>query len=118
MAFQLKEQATLSNLMMGLLPLQGRMSLPQLVALLAVANEPGISVNEVADRIGAPQQTASRHVSVLMGRYSAPDAPGGLATEPLIEQTISADDPRKRALRLTPHGRDVLASLSRTINRT
>ena len=43
--------------------------MPELVALLAVGVEAGLSVNELSERIGAPQQSTSRYVSVLTGRY-------------------------------------------------
>ncbi len=78
------------------------LGLGPLGALLAVASEPGLSVNDLADRLGVPQQTASRHVSQLMGRYqeSAAEEPPA----PLLEQRVSVEDPRRRALFLTPDG--------------
>ena len=49
----------------ALRPLQADLSLSQLLALIAIAVEPGLSVNELADRLNIPQQTASRHVAGL-----------------------------------------------------
>lgn len=77
------------------------LSLSQLVAFLTIAIEPGLSVNELADRIGLPQQSASRHASVLLGRYQSIS---GEPRIPLILQGISGVDSRKRALFLTEHG--------------
>jgi DNA-binding MarR family transcriptional regulator len=86
------------------------LSLPQLVTVLTIALEPGLSVNDLAERLKIPQQSASRHVSVLLGRYqlAAEDA----TRPPLIEQTINPRDPRKRALYLTARGRDEVAALA------
>jgi len=78
------------------------LALYQLRALVAIGLAPGISVNELSDELGVPQQTASRYVGGLLGRYgdvlSAGDA------TPLIEQTVSASDPRRRALYLSRDG--------------
>jgi DNA-binding MarR family transcriptional regulator len=95
----------LAALRSALAPLQTEVSLPQLVTLMTIALEPGLSVNELADRIGAPQQTASRYASVLLGRYKDPsDIGGGQAKAALISQVVNASDPRSRALHLTPRG--------------
>lgn len=82
------------------------MGLGQLGALLAVASEEGLSVNDLADRIGAPQQTASRYAAQLMGRYQ--EAGDDKPAIPLVEQRVSLDDPRKRALFLTADGAAVV----------
>lgn len=76
------------------------LGLGPLGALLAVAVEAGLSVNDLAERIGAPQQTASRYVAQLMGRYQESAEP----PVPLLEQRVSVDDPRRRALFLTSDG--------------
>jgi DNA-binding MarR family transcriptional regulator len=83
--------------------------LGQLAALLAVAAEAGLSVNDLSDRIDAPQQTASRYVAQLIGRYQ--DDFGQNQPIPLVEQRVSVADPRKRALYLTPHGREVVKAI-------
>jgi DNA-binding MarR family transcriptional regulator len=80
--------------------------LGQLAALLAVAAE---AVNDLSDRIDAPQQTASRYVAQLIGRYQ--DDFGQNQPIPLVEQRVSVADPRKRALYLTPHGREVVKAI-------
>lgn len=87
---------------------QAELSLPQLVALLTIAVEPGLSVNDLADRIGLPQQTASRYVAILLGRY---ETPGQSPPHPLISQGVSEDDPRKRALFLTGLGENLVRRL-------
>ena len=48
---------------------RAELGLPQLLALLTIANEPGLSVNELAERLALPQQTTSRHVAALSWRY-------------------------------------------------
>ena len=104
-----RDRRKLADLRLALAPVQTTLSLPMVVALLTLAIEPGLSVNELAERTGTSQQTASRHVSILMGRYETqilgPDAP------PLIVQEIHTRDPRKRALFLTEAGWAFVASL-------
>jgi DNA-binding MarR family transcriptional regulator len=82
---------------------------PLLVALVSIAREPGLSISELADRIGAPQQTASRYAAILQGRYQQP--PGSaedFAAHPLIAFEVSNDDPRSRALYLTTKGKSLI----------
>ena len=78
------------------------LSLPQLTALLTIAMRPGISVNDLADDNGFTQQTASRYVAVLSGRYQALDS--GEPSDALITQSVNETDPRRRALNLTEAG--------------
>jgi DNA-binding MarR family transcriptional regulator len=86
------------------------LSLPLLITLLAVARVPGLSVNELAERIQVPQQTASRYVAVLQGRYQMAGANEVTsAGKPLISLQVSTDDPRRRALFLTRYGETRLA---------
>lgn len=103
------EVPELGKLRDALTELQGSMSLAQLVALITIAMEPGLSVNDLGDRLQIPQQTASRHVAVLTGRYHGElsDAP----LEPLIVQQINTSDPRKRALFLSPAGDEIVAAM-------
>jgi DNA-binding MarR family transcriptional regulator len=84
------------------------MGLPPLVCLLTIAVEPGLSINDLAERTGVPQQSVSRHVAALLGRYQT-DLLANF--DPLVEQHINAEDPRKRALHLTPAGREIVARL-------
>jgi DNA-binding MarR family transcriptional regulator len=95
----------------ALRPLQADLSLSQLLALIAIAVEPGLSVNELADRLNIPQQTASRHVAGLLGRYqlaSADAADARSKMDPLIKQEINSEDPRRRALFLSDDGQQLL----------
>ncbi|NSZ77040.1 winged helix-turn-helix transcriptional regulator [Agrobacterium tumefaciens] len=85
------------------------LGLPQLQAMVAVAASPGLSVNELAERLNVPQQTASRYVAQLTGRYQEfeeKDEP-----QPIVEQRVSLSDPRKRALYLTWYGRTAIEKL-------
>jgi DNA-binding MarR family transcriptional regulator len=93
----------------ALMRIQGDLSLPQFVALMTIGLEPGLSVNELAEKLNIPQQSASRYIAVLTGRYQSELASG--IVEPLIVQQINELDPRKRALHLTPSGTELLASL-------
>ena len=97
------ELAQLDRLRAAISPSQSSLSLAQLVTLLTIALEPGLSINELAERIGAPQQTASRHASVLLGRYQDPSTPGERHAA-LITQSVSSNDPRSRALFLSAAG--------------
>jgi DNA-binding MarR family transcriptional regulator len=111
-------QAKLAALADALRLLQAEIGLPQLLALLTIAGEPGLSVNELAERLGLPQQTASRHVAVLTGRYQGMfgpvdiENPGRSKLEPLITQEISQSDPRRRALFTTKQGRALLDAMA------
>ncbi len=90
--------------------LQSELNLPQLVALLSVAIEPGLSVNDLADRVAVPQQTASRYVAVLLGRYESASGQG--PRHALISQGVNDEDPRKRALFLTEYGAEMITRVS------
>jgi DNA-binding MarR family transcriptional regulator len=110
--FSDREYDRLGAISEALAPWQSVLSLPQVLALIAIARTPGLSVNELAESLGLPQQTVSRHVAVLLGRYQAtPDTPpAGVPT--FIRQEISASDPRRRALFLSEDGLVVLKALS------
>jgi DNA-binding MarR family transcriptional regulator len=77
--------------------------------LIAIARRPGPSVNELAEELDQPQQTVSRHVAILLGRYQISEA-----AEPIsfIRQEVSLTDPRSRALFLPEDGYVVLKALS------
>jgi DNA-binding MarR family transcriptional regulator len=79
--------------------------LPALICLLEIAYSDSVSVTEIVDRTGMPQQSVSRYVSVLMGRYQSEFASSSF--EPLIEQRINRTDPRKRSLHLTNAGAEL-----------
>ena len=93
----------------ALLAVQGQLSLQQLVALLTIGADPGLSVNELADRMRIPQQSASRHVAVLTGRYQNDST--GAPLDVLVLQQISPSDPRSRALHLTSAGETLIAGV-------
>lgn len=98
-------QTLLSALSHLLEQVDSDLGLPLSRTLIAVSLQPGISVNELADRLGVPQQTASRYVAILQGRYEAPSIAAAVsARTPLLALEISQVDPRRRALFLTPEG--------------
>jgi DNA-binding MarR family transcriptional regulator len=110
--FTEQENERLAALSEALSPWQTVLSLSQVLALAAIARTPGLSVNELAENLGLPQQTVSRHVAILLGRYqTSPDMPAGsMAT--LIRQKISATDPRRRALFLSDDGVALIKALT------
>jgi DNA-binding MarR family transcriptional regulator len=103
-----EQKSRLLRLRSALAPLQEQFSLAHLVSLMTIAAEPGLSVNELAERTGSPQASASRYVSVLLGRYQSE---GLEPAVPLITQEISSDDPRRRALFLSDDGLDTVMSI-------
>jgi DNA-binding MarR family transcriptional regulator len=100
---QVRQNAKLEAVFNLLRSLQPDLNLSLAVTLLAVAREPGLSVNELAERVVAPQQTVSRYVAILQGRYELPGNES-FARHPLLALEVSAQDPRRRAVFLTPHG--------------
>jgi DNA-binding MarR family transcriptional regulator len=111
-AFTDQENDRLAALSEALTPWQTALSLSQVLALTAIARTPGLSVNELAENLGLPQQTVSRHVAILLGRYqSSPDTPPA-SMAALIRQEISATDPRRRALFLSDDGVALLKALT------
>ncbi len=106
--FGSRDWSRLVALRAALMPLQEQLSLAHLVSLLTIATEPGLSVKGLADRMGAPQATASRYVSVLLGRYQGP---GEKPPMPFITQEVSIDDPRRRALFLNDHGKELVLAI-------
>jgi DNA-binding MarR family transcriptional regulator len=106
------DRKRLDAVLAALRSLGGDLSLPLLVTLVAIARDPGLSINELSDRIEVPQQTASRYVAILQGRYQmASGSANPFAGQPLVSLEVSANDPRRRALFLTPQGRTRLADI-------
>jgi DNA-binding MarR family transcriptional regulator len=112
--YPLSKPATkrLDAVLAALRSLGSDLSLPLLVTLVAIARDPGLSINDLSDRIEVPQQTASRYVAILQGRYQlASGSANPFAGQPLLSLQVSANDPRRRALFLTPQGRTRLADI-------
>ena len=112
---RLADQRRLIALRDALRPLQDQLGLSRLVCLLTIAAEPGLSVTELAARIGAPQASTSRYVSLLLGRYQEEK---GEIPAPLISQEVSKERPRQRALFLTDHGFEFVAAMLDAVNDT
>lgn len=90
--------------------------MPHLVCILTVAAKPGLSVNELAEETGYPQQSVSRYAALLLGRY---ENPMGISFGPaLLEQSINPSDPRRRAIFLTQSGTQFVENLIARINTT
>ena len=80
------------------------LSIPLLRTLITVYLNPNLSVTELAEAIGVPQQTASRYVAILQGRYQTMDATSALSRDPLLATRPSSSDLRRYELVLTPRG--------------
>jgi DNA-binding MarR family transcriptional regulator len=87
------------------------LSIPLLRTLIAVYLNPNLSVNELADLIDIPQQTASRYVAILQGRYRNLESSSALARSPLLSQRASTADLRRYELALTSRGVAKLSSI-------
>jgi DNA-binding MarR family transcriptional regulator len=110
--FSDRQHDRLASLSEALAPWQTVLNLPQVLALVAIARTPGLSVNELADSLGLPQQTVSRHVAILLGRYQTTPEASQTGVTSFIRQEISASDPRRRALFLSDDGLALLKSLA------
>jgi len=108
------EKRRLQALQKALRIIEDDLSLPLLLTLVTVTLNPGISVSELAEHIEIPQQTASRYMSTLLGRYQMPgnDA-NSFAQAPYLSLEINNEDPRRRALFVTAKGK---AKVSKIIN--
>jgi len=92
----------LNSVFSALQSIEHDLSLPLMLTIVAIAREPGLSINDLADRVGVPQQTASRYVSILQGRYqSASGSETKFARRPFVSWEVGSGDPRRRALFLT-----------------
>lgn len=96
------------SLRTALSPWNSGLGLLPLLALLTIACRPGLSVNELAETLGVPQQSASRAVAILSGRYAASDTD---TNDEFIYQGINASEPRRRALYLSLQGADAIRRL-------
>lgn len=106
--FTASETSRLDTIFKAFSKYQAEISLPQALALIAIARNPGLSVNELAERLDQPQQTVSRHVAVLLGRYQISET---VVPRAFIRQEVNAKDPRSRALFLSPEGQSLLKTL-------
>lgn len=106
--FSPSESNRLDAIFFALKKWESALSLSQVLALIVIAREPGLSVNELAEKLDQPQQTVSRHVSVLLGRYQSSESASPLS---FIRQEISSSDPRSRALSLSQDGHELLKAL-------
>jgi DNA-binding MarR family transcriptional regulator len=96
------ELARASEVIGALIAIKGELGLLHMAALLVVAARPGISVSELAAELAVPQQSASRYVATLCGRYR--DQIDAEPSAPFIAQALNVTDPRTRSLFLTEAG--------------
>jgi DNA-binding MarR family transcriptional regulator len=101
------DQAQIAQILQLLEQIDAELGLHLTLIMLAVARAPGLSVNELADVVKMPQQTVSRHVAVLQGRYQSPtlSSQSSFVRNPLLAIEVSKNDPRRRAIHLTEDGK-------------
>lgn len=87
--------------------LDPEMTAQEAQCLLGVAAWPGISVRELAERVGVEPPTASRNIAIL-GRYGR----GGKEGLKLIDSQEDPEDRRHKRLSLTAHGKKVLGAMA------
>lgn len=96
----------------GLRAAEPDLSIPLLRTLVAVSLNAHLSVSDLAELIRVPQQTASRYVAILQGRYQASENTSSFTRRPLLTHIASATDLRRYELALTSHGVSRLNSIS------
>jgi DNA-binding MarR family transcriptional regulator len=80
------------------------LNIPSMRILIAVAIQPHLSIIELARKLGIRQQTVSRYVAYLQGRYQTAASRRGFAREPLLGNRPDWTDGRRYELVLTPTG--------------
>lgn len=75
-------------------------------SFLCVALQPGLTMQELADRTGLSQSSASRNVQAL-GEWHWNRKPGYR----LVEAVPDPNDTRRKIMYLTPRGRDIAAKV-------
>ena len=115
MQFSPQEFSRLEAVLAALKPWQSMISLSQALALIVIASHPGLSVNELAEKLEQPQQTVSRHVAILLGRYQQSET---IEPRAFIRQEINVNDPRSRALFLSHDGHALLKALAASSPKT
>ncbi|HWK44092.1 MAG TPA: MarR family transcriptional regulator [Stellaceae bacterium] len=77
------------------------------LSFLTLARNEGLSMGELAQRLGIAQSSASRNVAALSKWHSF-----GKAGHDLVEAREDPRERRRKLIRLTPAGRQLVASLS------
>jgi DNA-binding MarR family transcriptional regulator len=95
----------------GLNAVESDLSIPLLRVLVAVELNPHLSVSELAEALGLPQQTASRYVAILRGTYQTADGASPFARQPLLAHQPSSTDLRRYELVLTQRGSERLGRI-------
>lgn len=88
--------------------LDPEMPLQQMITLIEVAlsTEDGITVSDLAVRVGNSQSSASRHVAIL-GDYGRRNTPA----LQVVKATVNPMDRRSQTVKLTPKGQRVIDQL-------
>jgi DNA-binding MarR family transcriptional regulator len=79
---------------------------------LTVCMQPGITMKELSERLGIPQSTMSRNVSVL-SRYKSFGEPG----YDLLETDIDPTERRRKIVNLTHKGRLVQKAIAEILEK-
>lgn len=98
------------ELLHALRPLADGLTLTQLIVLLAIAANPRLSVNELAEKTGLSQTVVSR---TTVGMTARPGSAGG-APRQFVEKSVHEANPRMRSLELTSEAKALIeTTLSR-----
>lgn len=84
-------------------------NIASLQIFLAVAEQPGVTLTALHERLLLPRSTVSRHVAHLMGLKKG--------RKGLVQYMPLAEDRRARALRLTSEGGRLVDRMVRVFNR-
>ena len=83
---------------------------PAIATFLQIASSPGLSIQEIADRLKIAQATASRNVFYL-SKTKTPTEPG----LDLVESRINELNRRQKQVFLTAKGEHLAATLKRVV---
>ena len=101
---------TFLNVLETLRQIDSEFPLQYSICLAQISMEEGMSLTELSQKMGLGLSTVSRIVGAL-SKYRQNGNPYGL-----IELKISPEERRKKAIYLTPKGRDVLAQIYKALD--
>lgn len=111
-AFDLGWMNNLTDVVLILQGIHPDMTLNQLLVLLLVATNPGITQRDIMDKAGLADSSASRIVAMLSDHGSRGSGPFYL-----IEATTGLGDRRHKPLRLTKKGQGLITRLASAMAR-
>ncbi|HSK40358.1 MAG TPA: helix-turn-helix domain-containing protein [Arenibaculum sp.] len=100
------EVSTLVRVLEALRRLDPDMPIQYALSFLTVAQNEGLSIRELSERLGIAQSSASRNVAAL-SRWRGFDRPG----HDLVQATEDPRERRRKVVTLTPRGRALVDEL-------